>query len=229
MLMFVRFAALVKDRGGRVVLECPAMLLALLRTCPGIDQLVAEGEPLPEYDVQAPLMSLPGLLGVSLTTVPASTPYLRAEPLRVQAWQARLAAIPGFRVGVVWQGNPHFDWDRFRSFPLGCLEPLARVVGVSLVSLQRVHGTEQIRTLAGRFRIEDLGPGLDPEGGAFLDTAAVLQHLDLVVSPDTAVAHLAGGLGVPVWLALAQVSDWRWLRQREDTPWYPSMPPVCSA
>jgi hypothetical protein len=135
-----------------------------------------------------------------------------------------LAGLAGLKVGVVWQGNPRFDWDRWRSFPLTCLAPLAAVAGVSLVSLQKGPGAEQLRDLRGRFAVADLGEELDAEGGAFVDTAAVIAGLDLVVSPDTAVAHLAGALGARAWLALpAAMVDWRWMVGREDTPWYPSM------
>ena len=222
-IQFVRYAALVKERVKKVVLECPPPLVALLSSCPGVDQVVAEGEPLPAFDVQAPLLSLPALCGSTLSTVAAQVPYLQADPARVASWRARLAAETGFRVGVVWQGNPRHGWDRHRSLPLSCLEPLARIAGVRLVSLQKGPGQEQIAEVARRFAVLDLGGELDESGGAFVDTAAVMQSLDLVVTVDTAAAHVAGALGVPVWLALAAIADWRWLRQRDDTPWYPSM------
>jgi len=222
-IQFVRFAALVKARGGRVVLECPGFMIPLFSTCAGIDLLVAEGEPLPGFDVQAPLMSLPGLLGTTLATVPAEVPYLGAEPGRVEAWRQRLAASAGLKVGILWQGNPHFQWDRYRSIPLAHFAALAEVDGLQLFSLQKKHGVEQLGAVAGRFPITDLAGELDAEGGAFLDTAAVMKGLDLVVTADTSAAHLAGALGVPVWVALAAVADWRWLCGREDTPWYPTM------
>jgi hypothetical protein len=158
-----------------------------------------------------------------LSTVPAQVPYLRADPVRIEFWRARLTGESDFRVGVVWQGNPRHGWDRHRSIPLASLEPLARVEGVRLVSLQKGPGREQIAEVARRFSVLDLGGELDEPGGAFVDTAAVMQCLDLVVTVDTAAAHVAGALGVPVWLALAAIADWRWLRQRDDTPWYPSM------
>jgi tetratricopeptide (TPR) repeat protein len=223
-LQFLRYAALVQATGGTVLVECPGALMPLLRTCPGIDRLIAEGDPLPDFNVQAPLLSLPGLLGTSSPeAVPAPIPYLAADRDRVAHWQSVLAAVPGFRVGLVWQGNPRHPWDHHRSLPLRCLEPLATVAGVHLISLQKGLGEEQLRTLAGRFPVVDLGPDFNRDGGAFLDTAAVMQHLDLVVTVDTAAAHLAGALGVPVWVLLSRIADWRWLREREDTPWYPSM------
>jgi hypothetical protein len=207
-LQFVRYVALVKARGGTVVLECPARMVPLLSTCPGVDRLVAEGEPLPGFDVQAPLLSLPGLLGTTLENVPAEVPYLHAELQRVERWRERLRTVAGFRVGIVWQGNPKFQWDRWRSVPLEEFALLAEVEGVRLVSLQQGHGAEQLRQARGRLPVVELGDELDIEG-AFLDTAAVMRCLDLVVSADTAAAHLAGVLVVPVWVPLARVADWR--------------------
>ena len=168
-------------------------------------------------------MSLPGLLGTTLETTPADAPYLHADPARVEKWKERLEALHGLKVGVVWQGNPNHPWDRWRSFPLARLAPLAAVEGVRLVGLQKGPGVEQLKALKGRFAVEEWGEGLDGEGGAFLDTAAVMQGLDLVVTADTAAAHLAGALGVNVWVALSAVADWRWMVGREDTPWYPTM------
>jgi tetratricopeptide (TPR) repeat protein len=221
-MQFVRYAPLVKAKGGTVLLECPPGLTRLMATCPGVDRALPGGEGLPSFDVQIPLMSLPAVFGTMLETVPADIPYLFAEPQRVEQWKERVAQVDGYRVGVVWQGNPRFGWDHFRSFPLAALEPLAAVEGVRLVSLQKGPGTEQLRTLNGKFDVMDLGEELDGDG-AFLDTAAVMAHLDLVVGADTAAAHLAGALGVPVWVAVSAVSDWRWMVGPEETPWYPTM------
>jgi tetratricopeptide (TPR) repeat protein len=220
-LQFIRFAALVQ--GGRVVVECPGFLIPLLVSCPGIDQLVAEGDPLPPLDVHLPLLSLPHRLGTTLETVPAAVPYLAVPPERVAAWRRELEGVPGFRVGVVWQGNPHHQWDRHRSIPLAEFAPLARLPGVRLVSLQKGPGTEQLRQAALPFSVYQFPKELDAAGGAFLDTAAVMQGLDLVVTADTAAAHLAGALGVRTWLALSAISDWRWLTRRTDSPWYPTL------
>src|SRR5262249_9209286 len=129
---------------------------------------------------------------------------------------------PGLKVGVAWQGNPQFPGDRQRSFPLARLEPLARVPGVRLFSLQKGHGSEQLRELGGRFEVTDLGPRLDEGTGAFLDTAAVMKNLDLVVSPNTALVHLAGALAVRLWVPLPLQPEWRWPLGREDSPWYPT-------
>lgn len=221
-IQFVRYAALVQKAGGRAIVESPGCLLPLLTSCPGIDRLVAEKQRLPEFDVQASLLSLPALLKTTMNTVPATVPYLYAEAERVAFWRRRLGTGRVFRVGVVWQGNPYFRGDRHRSFPLASLAPLASVAGVQLISLQKEHGLEQLTAAARRFPLTVL-EGLDESGGAFMDTAAVMRSLDLVVTADTAAAHLAGALGVPVWLALSRAPDWRWGLTGETTPWYPTM------
>jgi Flp pilus assembly protein TadD len=223
MLMFIRYAPLVQQRGGSVVVECPGSLVPLFSRCRGIDRLVARGASLPGFNVHAPLMSLPYLLGTTLATIPAEVPYLYAEEERVESWRHHLSSLDGFKIGIVWQGNPHYRDDRYRSVPLARFAPLARLPGVRLISLQKGPGTEQLGTLAGRFPVTELTVEQDSDSGAFLDTAAIMRQLDLVITVDTAPAHLAGGLGVPVWVALPGAADWRWLRDREDSPWYPTM------
>jgi Flp pilus assembly protein TadD len=219
-LQFLRYAPLVKARGGSAVLACPRSLLPLLSGASGIDRLVDEAGKLPDTDVHAPLLSLPRLFRTTLATVPAEVPYLTADASRVGHWREKLQGLPGRKVGIAWQGNPRHLWDRHRSAPLVAFAPLARVAGVSLVSLQKGDGAEQLR--AARLPVHELGEDLDREG-AFLDTAAVMQCLDLVVTVDTATAHLAGALGIPVWVALSTIADWRWLRDRADSPWYPTL------
>jgi tetratricopeptide (TPR) repeat protein len=221
-LHFVRYASLLKDRGATVWQECPTKLMPLLSTCRGVDRVLPEGAPLPPgFDCQAPLMSLPHLCGTTLSNVPALTPYLSADPVQVERWRKELGVSPHFKIGVAWQGNPKHRFDQHRSFPLHWLRSLATLAGVELYSLQKGHGTEQLKTI--RFPITDLGSRLDETGGAFQETAAVMQALDLVITCDTALAHLAGALGVPVWMPLSIPADWRWLQDREDTPWYPTM------
>jgi tetratricopeptide (TPR) repeat protein len=220
-IQLIRYAPLVKQAGGTVIVACPKALRRLFAPCAGIDRLVEQETELPAFDVHASLLSLPRILGTTVATIPARVPYLFAEPELVEYWRRELSTYTGFRIGIAWQGNPQFGGDRHRSFPLAHFEALARVPGVRLLSLQKNHGLDQLRELGDRFPIIDLGPRLD-EKGAFLDTAAVMKNLDLVVCPNTSLVHLAGALAVPIWLPLARAPEWRWLWGREDSPWYPT-------
>jgi tetratricopeptide (TPR) repeat protein len=223
-IQFVRYAAAVKARGGKVVVTCPRSLMTLLATCPGIDQLVPREEPLPPADVYASLLSLPAILGTTLATIPRNVPYLSANPELVEKWRSELADLPGFKIGIAWQGNPQFRGDRQRSVPLSCFEPLAKMNGVHLVSLQKGAGSEQLAEVADRFSVTELGTRLDTGGDAFVDTAAVLKSLDLVITINSSLAHVAGALAAPTWIALGRGSfDWRWLLDRNDSPWYPTV------
>jgi tetratricopeptide (TPR) repeat protein len=221
-LQFVRYVSLVKQGGGSVVLECQPPLVPLLKLHPHVDGVVAAGAASPDHDCYAPLLSLPGLLQTTLATIPAHVPYLAADA-GLASWRSRLAAIDGFKVGIAWQGNPDYDGDVQRSIPLVHFGILAHVPGVRLVSLQKGTGTGQLAAAQVQFPVVDFGPELDERAGAFMDTAAILQGLDLVITSDTALAHLAGALGRPVWVALPFVADCRWLERREDCPWYPTM------
>jgi tetratricopeptide (TPR) repeat protein len=225
-LQFIRYAPLIKERGGRVLLSCQAKLVRLLQKCPGIDDLVPHGDPWPIFDVHARLLSLPLLLGTtSLDRIPAKAPYLQPETGLVQHWRevldSALAAgsspIAPLRVGIVWQGNPEHRGDRWRSVPLTQFAPLAKLDNVSLISLQYGAGREQLAQSPGLA----LDPG--PLSEDLTDLAAILSCLDLLVSVDTAVVHLAGALGVRVWVPMPFAPDWRWLLGREDSPWYPSV------
>jgi tetratricopeptide (TPR) repeat protein len=218
-LQFIRYAAQVKDRGGKVLVECPAPLRQLISTCPGVDGVLAPDAGPPPIDFHAPLLSLPRLFGTDFATIPASVPYLSAPPQRREYWRQQLSNTAGFKLGLTWQGNPNFGGDRHRSARLVQMAPLARVLGVRLYSLQKGPGVEQLREETG-LAVSEFGPDGCPD---LTETAAIMASLDLVIAVDTAIAHLAGALGVPVWLALSEASDWRWLSGREDTPWYPSM------
>jgi tetratricopeptide (TPR) repeat protein len=286
-IQFIRYASLVAQRGGKVVVECQKALVPLLSRCAGIDRLVAHGEPLPAFDTHAALLSVPGIVGTELTSQctmgngqwvmgngaltinhlplaidhcpltpgpspPADggrgekdspgqpgqhvgetgesrsafsnrhmVPYLTAEPERLRRWGEELKGLTGFKIGIAWQGSRSYQDDKFRSVPLALFEPIARVPGTRLFSMQKGYGCEQLAKFRG-WSVIDYGKQLDAEGG-FLDTAALMKHLDLVITTDTAVAHLAGALGVRVWLALSTAPDWRWLHEREDSPWYPTM------
>ncbi|WP_165073861.1 DUF6165 family protein [Paludisphaera rhizosphaerae] len=223
-LQFVRFAMLLKRNGaGEVILECPERLIPLLSGSPWIDHLVGHGRPLPDYDVYCPLLNVPGLTATSVEAIPAEVPYIHAGPRLVESWGRELGATPGLKVGINWQGNPKYAGDRHRSIPLKFYEPLARIPGVQLFSIQKNAGLEQLDACKGAFPATDLGRRLDESTGPFMDTAAVMKNLDLFITSDTAVAHLAGALGVPTWMALSTTPDWRWMTAREDTPWYPTM------
>jgi hypothetical protein len=164
-------------------------------------------------------MTLPRIFGTTLADVPAEVPYLFADAALVDSWRSELAFLPGFKVGIAWQGNPEFQRDRHRSFQVARLVPVARLAGIRLISLQRGVGTEQLGAFSKQFAVTDLAN----RQADFMEAAAVLRNLDLVITPDTSLAHLAGALGVPVWTALPFSSDWRWLMDRDDSPWYPTM------
>jgi Flp pilus assembly protein TadD len=232
-LQFIRYAKPVKRRGGRVVVLCPSALVRLLSRCEGVD-MACDGVGFePECHIHAPLLSLPAILGTTLATVPAQVPYLFADPVQVERWRPVMDRTLGsadgtgpdsgerpFRIGIVWQGRPENGGDRWRSYRLEHYAPIAEIPGVRLVSLQLGYGREQVAELDGRFPVIEV-PGR--RGVDFSETAAIAQHLDLVISPCTSMAHLAGGLGLPVWVALSYTGDWRWLSVREDSPWYPTL------
>jgi Flp pilus assembly protein TadD len=223
-LQFVRYATLVKQRGARVILRAPASLHPLLSTCPGIDELTDEGSRTSvAADFHCPLLSLPRLFDTTLDSVPNTVPYLHADAGRIARWRQRLSNLGGFRVGIAWQGSRGYPEDCLRSIPLTAFRPLADVPGIRLVSLQKGFGREQLSASDLPFAVTELGPDWDEGEGAFLDTAAILHSLDLVVTADTSLGHLAGALGIPVWIALPLVSDWRWMLDRTDSPWYPSV------
>ena len=209
-LQFVRYAGLAAERGGKVMVGCQPELVRLLETVDGVDRVVT-GEDIPAFDCHAPLMSLPGLFGTTVEAIPADIPYLYPDAGLTKAWEKRFRDAPGLKVGLVWRGNPEQAVNRVRSCPPELLAPLARVPGVSLFGLQKDAdpAPEWLTDLGG-------------ELGDFADTAAAMSQLDLVISICTATAHLAGALGRPLWIPLAFAADWRWLRDRDDSPWYPT-------
>ncbi|GFO53247.1 hypothetical protein GMSM_02540 [Geomonas sp. Red276] len=217
-VQFIRYAALVARRGGEVVVECQsAAIKAVVATVPGVSRVVARGEELPPFDVHAPVMSLPYLCGTTLSTVPASVPYVAADPQLVERWRERLSA-DGLRVGLVWAGRKSYKDDGKRSLALERFAPLAGVTGARFYSLQVGEGAEQAASPPAGLEVVDLGCSIRD----FADTAAIMAGLDLVIAVDTAVAHLAGALAKPVWVLLPTGNDWRWLMEREDSPWYPT-------
>jgi hypothetical protein len=217
-IQFVRYAPLVAARGAEVILGVPRALKALVATVPGISLVVAHGEALPEFDLYCPLMSLPLAFGTELETVPADIPYLRPFADRIAAWQPRLPDNGRARVGVCWAGNPGFGNDRHRSIPLERFAALFGVPGIDFVSLQKEVSPAHTALLE-QHGILRLGEQFED----FADTAAVVAMLDLVVAVDTSVAHLAGAMGRVTALLVPFSPDWRWLLDRDDSPWYPTM------
>lgn len=216
-LQFCRYAAAVRALGARVVLQVQPELKGLLGSLAGVDELLAVGEPLPEFDLQCPLLSLPLALGTELDTIPAAPAYLGAPPDLTARWRDRLRDVPGPRVGLVWSGNNRHPNDANRSIPLHSL--LAGLGGQArFIALHQEVRREDRPALEAAPNLLFLGDEL----GDFSDTAALIANLDLVITVDTAVAHLAGALGKPVWILLHFIQDWRWLLGREDSPWYPS-------
>jgi hypothetical protein len=216
----VRFARLVKEKHGTVLLSCPPSLARLFQDVAGIDGIFPYGRHLPGYDVHAPMMSLPGIFQTTLDTIPADVPYLRSDPAGVAVWTDRLAGYRGFRVGIVWRSGPAHEGYRKRSITAAQFTEFLNIPGLEVVSLQKDGTAGEIETLgniAGSFF--DASPFLDD----LSDTASAIANLDLVITVDTAVCHLAGALAVPVWTLIPFAHDWRWLLQREDSPWYPTM------
>jgi Flp pilus assembly protein TadD len=222
-IQFARYAALVKARVGRVILRCQAPLVSLLSSLSGIDQVIAQSDPIPQFDAWLPLLSVPQFFTPSIETIPRTVPYLSVDDALVRFWRHRVERFAGLRVGIHWQGNPAFLKDRFRSMPLACFEPLAKLPGVRLISLQKGAGSEQLTQRTATFSVVDLELRPSELHGSFVDTAAILSCLDAVVTSDTSLAHLAGALGIDTWLAVPHVPEWRWLLEREDTPWYPTL------
>lgn len=224
MLQFCRYAPLVRDRGAEVTLETQPWLSSLLEgQFPGV-RVIAQGDPVPPFDYQCPLLSVPRAYGTELATIPAAPQYLKARPEAAAKWSRRLPA-GRLRVGIFWQGNAKAEIGaaHSRSWPLAALEPLTRQKEVQLVSLQVGPGAEQLDAVDFKDRIVRLGDALKAGPDGFIETAAILANLDLLISCDTAIVHLAGALGVPVWVALLGDSEWRWLLGRADSPWYPTM------
>ena len=218
-LQFVRYVHQLIEPGVSIVIESQKPLAGLLQSL-GPVRVVSQDEPLPPFDVHLPLMSLPNVLGTRLDTIPAAVPYLATDPAKIAGWKARIGPTTDLAVGVVWSGNPGHKYDRRRSIPAAAVLPALVMPGVRLFSLQKDPRAEDIVTLeAMATDVTDLAPSLDD----FSDTAAALEALDLVIAVDTSTAHLAGALGRPVWLMLPFALDWRWLRDREDSPWYPTM------
>jgi len=221
LLQFVRYAPQVAERCAAVILECQPELKSLLQGTQGVHRLVARGEALPPFKAQVPLMSLPRIFGTTLQSIPWQGPYVHADPRRVEEWRRLVGSRDGsrLRVALNWSGNPRFWGNRSRSISLALLAPLARVAGVSFYSVQKGEAAAQAGSPPAGMRLVDLTAHIHD----FADTAALLSQVDLFVSVDTAVAHLAGAMGIPTWVILSTVPDSRYHLERSDNPWYPTM------
>ena len=218
-LLGARYAPLVKERVGRVIVGCQPELVRLFRTIPGVDDVLAVGDRLPGFDVQCPLLSLPGIFGTDLETIPPPVPVSVSDEAREKIAPLFEAFAGALKVGIVWSGNVRFKANHQRATALERFLPFAEVPGVQLFSLQKGPRAPDLDAARARSLIVDLAPHLDD----FADTAAALEQLDLVIMTDSSVAHLAGALGRPVWNLLAYVPYWLYLRERGDSPWNPSM------
>jgi tetratricopeptide (TPR) repeat protein len=224
-LMFARYAVLLRARGVSCTIACDPRLVKILELAAlGARVVPLDAAPDVPQARWIPLMSLPAWHGTGCDTVPAAAGYLAADPRRIERWRPKLPAAPRLRVALSWAGNPRMETGRYagRSPPLTALAPLMKIPGISFISLQKGSGEDQLDVVPFGASILRL-PALDAGPDAFLDTAAVLKCVDLLVTSDTAIAHLAGGLGVPCWLCLMHEPDWRWMRRGSSTPWYASM------
>lgn len=213
---FCRYIPIIQQQGGKVIFGCKPPLYRLMHSLRGCDSIITQGDPLPEFDVHCSLLDLPALMNTTLDSVPADVPYLSADPTDAAAWRQRLQGLPGMKVGIAWAGSKLHTNDWNRSLPLNELSPLSLVPGLSLVSLQK---SDVAATIPAGIALTDHTALLTD----FSQTAALIENLDLVITVDTSVAHLAGAMGKPVWVLLPFMPDWRWMLDREDSPWYPTM------
>ena len=218
---FIRYAPMARERGaGRVVVQCANRARRLIETCPGVDEVVAFGSELPPFDAYVWSGSLPGLMGTGPETIPARVPYLSADPERVARWQEVMAPYrENLLVGINWEGNRSNLAGQDRAIPLESFFPLARMDGVILFSLQKGEGRDQLENVPPDMPLPDLGKHF----GELASAAAAMETLDLIITNDTSLSHLAGALGRPVWMILPPEPCWRWTDYREDSPWYPTM------
>jgi hypothetical protein len=225
-LHFIRFAKVVQEMGARTIVHAQGALAALLQGAPGINVYLPNAMPVDQsFDYHCSLLDVADILKITDLNIPMAKGYLRPPEYLIPYWKRWLANLPAarLRVGLNWQGNRDHQADKFRSIPLSILEPLADLPGIQFISLQQGYGAEQLQTWKGLSPLISLPEGTDQSSGAFMDTAAILSQLDLVITSDTSVAHLAGALGRPAWVLLNKMPDWRWLLDREDSPWYQSL------
>ena len=226
-MQFIRYAKLLKDAGAKVIMAPYNALFDLFAECPHIDQVIPIDEQFfPAYDIQIPILSLPLIFDTTLENIPAPIPYLYANKSLIKYWKQKLKKDTNIRVGLCWKAKPiHLEEHQrtCRSIHLKHFAPLADIPGVSFYSLQQVHGMEQLHEIPHNFIVKSFPKDFDKTNGRFMDTAAVIKNLDLVISVDTSIVHLAGALGATTWVLLPQTAEWRWMCDREDSPWYPNI------
>lgn len=226
-LQFIRYAQEFKNRGARVTAVVQKPLVPLISLCPFIDAVIPIGSPRPTCDGVITYMSAPPAFNSDETTLPKTIPYLFADKELIKIWQKRLENEMNYKVGICWQADVYNDSSRLpvarRGIPLNYFFQLADTTRVQFYSLQMFDGVEQLKNIPADFPVTVFNEDFDKKHGSFMDTAAVIMNLDLVITVDTAIAHLAGGLGKPVWLLLPYATDWRWISHRTDSPWYPTM------
>jgi hypothetical protein len=222
MIMCVRYAALAKERGGTVVMEVRPNVRRLVSGVKGVDRFVEWQPTIPQdADYEISLMSLPRIFSRTESGIPAAVPYLFAEPDIIDNTRTLMQSAK-LRVGLSWQGNKDFPNDKMRSMPFEKFLPILNVPGVQFYSLQRGYGSEQLSILDDPGTVIDL-TAVDDGPDAFVGTAGAMQHLDLIITTDTSIPHLAGALGRPVWVLLHKPAEWRWMLERTTSPWYPTM------
>lgn len=221
-IQFLRYVPMLVAKGADVAFFGHDRLFRLLASCPWPLRLLSEQPLQGAFDYHSQLWSLPNTLGTQLDSIPDCIPYLFAEPGVAARWSPLLSK-DRFNIGICWQGKPDRKIDIGRSIPLQAFRPLAQVPGVQLISLQKHHGLEQLDDLPGDMKVLDPGPEFDAGEDAFIDSAGLMRGLDLVVSSDTAIVHLAGALGRPTWVGLKYTPEWRWMLERIDSPWYPTL------
>jgi len=217
-MQFVRFAKYIKEHGGTVLMQVHKPVAKILSSCKYVDKITTTIPDKSEYDMELSLWSLPHIFNTTIGTIPNEIPYLYADPTLVHEWEKKLQNDKNFKIGLCWQGS---STGVKKDIKLEKFKPLAHIPGISLYSLQKGRGQKQ--TEAVSFAIADFGKELDEENGSFMDTAAIMKNIDLVITVDTSIAHLAGALGVPVLVLLPFGPDWRWMLGRTDSPWYPTM------
>jgi tetratricopeptide (TPR) repeat protein len=218
-IQFVRYIPLIAERGGQPILATQPELRRLFQTVQGADKIVCPPEDIPNFDVQCPLLSLGHLFGTTLESIPARIPYLSADPALIESWAKRIGKDDRLKIGLCWAGSPKHQQDSTRSLKLDDFAPLSKISTARYFSLQKSPDGQSPALLPESPTMTDWTRELSD----FADTAALIANLDLVISCDTSVAHLAGALGKPVWILLPMVPDWRWLLKRDDSPWYPTM------